>query len=213
MTKVFLVRHGETDWNREEVFRGRIDVPLNERGLAQARALGEALRSQKIEAIYSSPLSRALKTAEIVAEFQGDVEVRAERGFIDIDYGEWQGLPHEDVKGKYPELYEAWQDAPQTVRFPGGESLDAVQDRALAALGGVIRTNEGRTVAVVAHRVVNKVLLCAILGLDSSHFWLIRQDTCAINCFESSERGYIVRLLNDTCHLRKVQGDFEAPDF
>src|SRR4030042_1498004 len=104
MTEIILARHGETEWNVEEIFRGRIDIELNETGIRQAELLAEYLSGVKIEAIYSSPLKRALKTAEMIASYhQLGVEIAS--GLIDLDYGKWQGLPHQEVKDKYERLY------------------------------------------------------------------------------------------------------------
>ena len=89
MVKIILIRHGETDWNREQIFRGRIDVALNEVGLAQAGAVKESLKDVKIDRIYSSPLSRAFETASVLGENRG-LGVEIEKGFIDIDFGKWQ---------------------------------------------------------------------------------------------------------------------------
>ncbi len=212
MTKVMLVRHGETDWNREEVFRGRIDVELNQNGREQARALAEATGIFQIDAIYSSPLSRSLETARIVADVHHlDVEVAA--GFIDLHYGEWQGLKHREVKEKYPDLYIRWQVSPHLVRFPGGESLEDMGKRALKELTTIVTEHEGQTVMIVSHRVVSKVILCSIIGLGNSHFWKIRQDNCCLNIFECSEDAYIIHLLNDICHLRRTTGSTLKADF
>ena len=205
MTKIILIRHGETDWNRDQVFRGRIDVALNDVGITQARAVQESLQQRKIDGVYSSPLSRAFVTAEIVGE-KRDVRVQVEEGFTDIDFGAWQGLSHQQVKEEYNDLYEAWRSQPQEVTFPGGESLQEVQRRSVGALEKVIKSNPGKTLALVSHRVVLKVLLCSILGLELSRFWYIRQDTCAINRCEYKDGNYFLTLLNDTCHLRAVRG-------
>ena len=205
MTEIILIRHGETDWNREQVFRGRIDVALNEVGVTQARAVQESLKDTVIDGIYSSPLSRAFETASIVGKNRKGA-VRVEEGFTDIDFGAWQGLSHREVKEKYNDLYETWLTQPQLVTFPGGESLDDVQKRSLQALEGTVKNNPGKTLALVSHRVVLKVLLCTILGLELSHFWYLRQDTCAINSFECKDSHYFLTLLNDTCHLRAVHG-------
>ena len=94
MTRIILVRHGETDWNKEQIFRGRIDVPLNSTGLKQAKATGEALKDWKIDAVYSSPLSRALDTAKAIAELHPSISFKEAEGFTDIDFGKWQGMPH-----------------------------------------------------------------------------------------------------------------------
>ncbi len=205
MTKMILIRHGETDWNKEQIFRGRIDVALNEVGLAQAGAVKESLKDVKIDRIYSSPLSRAFETASVLEENRG-LEVEIEKGFIDIDFGKWQGLSHEKVKEEYNNLYEIWLTEPHNVVFPGGESLEDVRKRSMKALEKVIENHPEETLAIVSHRVINKVLLCAILGIELSHFWYIKQDTCAINKFEYKDGNYYLTLLNDTCHLKKDEG-------
>ena len=205
MTVIILIRHGETDWNREQVFRGRIDVALNEVGVTQARAVQESLKDTEIDGIYSSPLSRAFETATIVDENR-NVEVRGEEGLIDIDFGAWQGLSHQKVKEEYKDLYETWLAQPDLVTFPDGESLKEVRIRSMESLEEVIKNNPGKTLALVSHRVVLKVLLCTILGLELSRFWYLRQDTCAINRVEYKDGSYFLTLLNDTGHLREVQG-------
>ena len=171
MTEIILARHGETEWNVEEIFRGRIDIELNEIGIKQAELLAEYLSDIKIDAIYSSPLRRALKTAEMIASYHKlDVEIAP--GLIDFNYGEWQGLPHQEVKDKYKELYAEWIRNPHQVKIPGGESLDEVRSRVTSVMDNVIVQYEG-TVVLISHRVVNKILICALLGLDNSHFWNI----------------------------------------
>jgi broad specificity phosphatase PhoE len=180
MTRIYLVRHGTTEWNKEEIFRGRVDCKLNETGLAEARALEEYFRDAVINSVYSSPLSRAMDTAQAVAASRG-LSVIPEAAFIDIDYGEWQGLPLKEVEDRYRELYRLWLERPQEVTFPGGENLARVRARAWEGLGRVVNENPGKTVLVVSHRVVTKVLVCATLGLDDSHFWQIKQDTAAVN--------------------------------
>jgi len=205
MTAIILIRHGETDWNREQVFRGRIDVALNEVGVTQARAVQESLKDTEIDGIYSSPLSRAFETATIVGENR-NVAVRGEEGLIDIDFGAWQGLSHQKVKEEYKDLYETWLAQPDLVTFPDGESLKEVRIRSMESLEEVIKNNPEKTLALVSHRVVLKVLLCTILGLELSRFWYLRQDTCAINRVEYKDGNYFLALLNDTGHLREVQG-------
>jgi broad specificity phosphatase PhoE len=211
MVKVILIRHGETDWNQEQIFRGEIDVPLNQPGLAQARAVREALAEIVIDALYASPLARAFETARVLAEGR-NLEVRREEGLSDVDFGLWQGLPKEKVKKDCPDLYSTWLTEPQLVTFPRGETLLKVQQRAMVALERIMDRNPGKTVALVSHRVVNKVMLCGVLGLDLSRFWRVKQDTCAINRFEHDNGSYCLTLLNDTCHLRDVSGA-SAADF
>lgn len=199
--KIILIRHGQTKWNKEEVFRGKADIPLDETGIAQAEATGASLAHINIAAVYSSPLARAKETARIIARPHG-LGVQVVDGLSDIDCGAWEGLPVEEARSRYPEVFEAWQEAPHTVTFPDGESLDDVAGRAAAALEGISASHaEGETVAVVSHRVVNKLLLLWILGLGSSAFWKIRQDTCCVNVISHGPAGYVLHLLNDRCHL------------
>ena len=204
MTEIILARHGETGWNVEEVFRGRIDIELSETGVKQAELLAEYLSDAKIEAIYSSPLKRALKTAGLVAGYhQLDVEITP--GLVDLDFGEWQGLPRPEVEKKYKELYAKWVDSPHQVIMPGGESLNEVRERAIAVVDRVLAEYTG-TIVLVAHRVVNKVLICALLGLDNSHFWNLRQDTCGITIFAYEKKRFMLIRHNDTSFLKPIQG-------
>lgn len=204
MTKIYLVRHGRTAWNREEIFRGTKDIPLDEQGMEEARLAGDWLKVEKIDAVYSSPLSRSVETARAIASPHG-IDVRILDGLYDINYGKWEGVSHDEVIRKWPDLYRKWKTEPHRVVFPDGESLDAVRKRSMDAVMKVVSLHPGNTVVLVAHRVVNKVILAAIIGLDNSHFWRIGQDTGAINSFRYEDGKWIILSLNDTCHLRKIK--------
>lgn len=200
MTHVILVRHGETEWNRVERFRGRIDVELNETGHDQAQAVAERLRGWAIDAVYSSPLKRALHTAQPIAEVCGH-KVQRLQGMIDVDYGQWAGCSPQEVADEYPDVYQTWIEASHLVEFPGGESLAQVKDRAWAALEEISLRHPDHTAVVVSHVVVNRVLVCAALGHVNSCFWKIAQDNAAISILECQQGEYRLLLLNDTCHL------------
>jgi broad specificity phosphatase PhoE len=212
MTSVYLVRHGQTAWNREEIFRGRTDIPLDETGLRQAELAGEYFKGMEIHAIYSSPLARAWQTAEKIAVLHS-VEVRPLEGIIDMSFGNWEGHPHQEIKEKDSERYRLWREEPHRVKLPGGESLEEVRIRSMAALEGVIRNHPGKTLILISHRVVNKVLLCGILGIDNSHFWQIGQDTTAINLIQHRNGRFVLSLLNETCHLTRLKGEWTRVDF
>ncbi len=205
MTEIILARHGETEWNVKEVFRGRTDVKLDETGTKQAESLSQYLRDSPIESIYSSPLWRALKTAEIIASNQR-LEVTIAPGLIDFDYGDWQGLSRYEVKDKYKGLYSEWLKNPHRLRIPGGENLNEVRKRAMRVVREVIAGYSG-TVVLVSHRVVNKVLICALLGLDNSHFWNIRQDVGAITIFNYEDQRFVLVEHNNTSYLPPVRQD------
>ena len=210
MTEIILVRHGETEWNVAEVFRGQIDIDLNEAGVKQAELLASYLSTSTIEAIYSSPLKRALKTAEIIAN-PHKLKVNVEPDLIDFNFGRWQGLSHEAVKEKYRELHTTWITHPEQVRMPDGETLEDVRKRVIRVIDKVIKKHKG-TIITVGHRVVNKVMLCALLGLDNSHFWKIRQDTCGISILAYQNEQFILTRHNDTSFLRPV-ARAPLPDF
>ncbi len=212
MTRVYLVRHGTTDWNKEEIFRGRLDCKLNETGQAEARALAEYFTDIPLQAIYSSPLSRAMETAQAVAEAKA-LQVVPHPEFIDIDFGEWQGLPLKEVREKYSELYRLWRERPEAIHFPGGENLARVRARAWEGLQKVVRENPDKTALILSHRVVTKVLICTVLGLDDSHFWHIKQDTTAVNCIEYNRGFFVTSLINDTCHLKSLHPNAWKKDF
>jgi broad specificity phosphatase PhoE len=210
MVKLILARHGETVWNVEKIFRGRADVDLDEVGIKQAELLGKYLSNCKLETIYSSPIKRALDTANIVARYQ-KVGVHVAEGLIDFDFGKWQSLPEQEVQRLYPALLNEWHNNPHKVRMPGGESLEDVRRRAIEVVNDVLSKYRGR-ILLVSHRVVIKVLICSLLGLDNSHFWNISQDVCGITIFNYVDGRFVLARHNDTSHLRELQksalGDF-----
>lgn len=201
---LYLVRHGETQWNRESTFRGTADVPLNTAGLAQARAAGQRLRYLPVQAVISSPLSRALATAEIVARHH-QLQATLEPAFADLCFGEWQGLSSREVQRRYPDLYALWRDHPEQVTFPGGDSLQAVLDRALPAVDRILRGNE-EAVILVSHRVLLKLLICHAAGAGTAGFWRVAVDPASISVLSgTSSANLAVRAVNDICHLKRFR--------
>jgi len=203
LTRLVLVRHGRTEWNRVERYRGRADIDLDEVGRRQAEATAHRVAEWQVAAVYSSPLRRALFTAEIAARRLG-LGVSVLPGLIDIDYGEWQGLTPDEAAARYGGLYASWLKSPQSVKFPGGEGLEEVRERASEAVYEVVGQHPRETVVLVSHKVVCQTLILSLLGLDNSHFWQIVQDNCAVNVFEVRGSTPSALLLNDTCHLRRL---------
>jgi broad specificity phosphatase PhoE len=211
MIEIILARHGETDWNASEIFRGRADVPLNEAGRKQAEMLGEHLGREEIDLIYSSPLKRAIETAKSIAHHH-NLQVNPVENLNDFHFGDWQGLSRREIAEKYPELYRDWLDTPEQVRIPGGESLEDVRCRAVPFVeDAIMRCGEGRIV-FVSHRVVNKVLVCGLLGLALSHFWNIKIDTCGLTRFNCGDGRLVLTKHNETPFLHSIDrtqaGDF-----
>lgn len=202
MSRFVLVRHGQTEWNRVERFRGRADVPLNGVGLAQAQLTAERVASEWPPAtVYASPLSRAVQTAAAIAGRCG-LAVQTHNGLIDVDYGLWQGLTPAEVQARWPEALHAWYHAPETAHIPGGESLASLRMRGTQAVSELAARHAGETVVLVGHTVINRIILLGVLGLPDARFWRLRQDTCAINVFEAEGGDFTLVSMNDTCHLR-----------
>ena len=205
MLKIILVRHGNTAFNKGDEsgshFRGcRTDVPLVVKGLDQVRAVADRLATVNISAVYSSPLRRALQTAEPIARAHG-LEVIPFDKLLGIDYGQWSGRPHKEVEREWPELFRQWWVEPHLVQFPEGGSLKVVHERATKGLQEIVARHDNEIVVLVSHNAVNKLLICSILGLPTSKFWRIRQDTCCIDRFDYKDGKYTVLTLNEVDHL------------
>ncbi len=211
-TSILLIRHGETAWNRGKIFRGMYDIPLNENGRIQARHLAKALALRQIDAAYTSPLSRSRETAQIVLESHG-IEAIVHEGLKDFNYGQWTGLEEGEVARRWPEEHTHWIITPHEIRPPDGDTLQEVFDRAFGAVEEIAQKHDGQTVALFAHRVVNKLLVLGMLTLGVERFPFIRQDNCCLNEFERTEKGYIVISLNDTNHIRQSGTDLLKADF
>ncbi len=199
-TKFILVRHGQTEWNRVERFRGRADIPLNDTGKAQAQKVAARLAAEKIDALYASPLSRAMATAEPIASSH-QWEIQKNDTLMDIDIGALEGLTIEEAQQSFPEVIDKWMNAPGHCKFPKGESVKTVAARLEKLLEELSAGHPDQTVALVSHRVMCHIMLCLVLGLDLDSMWRFRQDNACIDRFEKNERGYVLTLLNETAHL------------
>ena len=207
-TRLILVRHGETQWNKENVFRGLSDVPLNEHGVRQAEALGRFFEGVDFAAIYTSRLKRALDTARAIARAQKSERIiRNDEGLLDIHRGQWEGLRHEEAKAKFPELYEKWFSSPENVTFPGGENLGTVGMRAMRSIDRISREYSGKTVILVTHHVVLRVILCGLLDVGVSHFRRFEAFPASVSEVEQQYGKWVLMKLNDqTPSLRGTHG-------
>ena len=202
MTKIILVRHGHVEGISPERFRGRADLSLTAEGVKQAEAAARRiLATWTPSAIYASPLSRAVATAEAIGRPIG-LSPNSLDGLVDIDYGKWQGLTPDQVKAQWPELLDTWYRSPDWAAFPGGETLQDVLTRAVSALREVIQRHPRDTVVLVGHDSVNRVILLHALQLPLSRYWRLAQRPCAINEIDFSENGFVVQTVNETHHLR-----------
>jgi len=205
MTRILLTRHGHVDGIRPARFRGRAELPLTARGLAQADALARRIAGRwKPSAVYTSAMQRCIVTGSRVAEMCG-IPASVHEGLGDIDYGAWQMRTHEEVEQEAPEAYRLWRHAPHLLRFPGGESLQDVVARTADALRLVMAQHGSETVVLVGHDSVNRALLLQLLDQPLSAYWKLAQDPCGLSEIEISGAGDVrVGFLNDTSHLEGI---------
>ncbi|MEP9375757.1 histidine phosphatase family protein [Aquabacter sp. CN5-332] len=201
-TTLILARHGHVEGIHPERFRGRMEVPLSEKGEQQAAALAATIAANfKPTAIYTSTLGRCIATgAQISQACAVPAEPRPELG--DIDYGDWQWKTHEDVKAADAARYALWRSAPHLVRFPSGESLQDVAVRAADLLRFVLDRHAGESVVLVGHDSVNRVLLSYLLDLPATMYWGIAQEPCNLSLLEWSGTSAKLVRLNDVSHLQ-----------
>jgi alpha-ribazole phosphatase len=165
MGKIVLVRHGETDWNNIGRIQGWTDVPLNSNGMKQADKTAKALQKIQITAVFSSPLKRALSTAEKIAGKHG-VQTTVVPEFSEINQGLWEGLLSKEAKSQFPSLYKNWQSDPYNTSPPGGESVKMLAERVLPAYKRIKEHNKQNTVCIVSHKVVMALIKCFHNSID-----------------------------------------------
>lgn len=202
--EIMLIRHGETEWNKDRVFRGQMDMRMNATGIAQADATAEALKDVVFDAVYSSPLKRALVTARRIAK-PHEITVRVDDGFSDMYFGSWQGLTEAQVEERYAPMLKKWNEAPARFRPPGGESIKKTWKRVNSQLREVLFTHGTGTVVIVSHRMPLKMMTAYLLKKTRADIHAIRHDPCAISVFRVHEMGaYETIKLNDSSHLDRL---------
>ncbi|MBI5840653.1 MAG: alpha-ribazole phosphatase [Chloroflexi bacterium] len=198
--KLLLVRHGQTDWNLNQRFQGQTDVPLNKTGEEQAQKIAQRLSGKTIDAIYSSDLSRAIKTAETIASHH-DLKITPDPRFRELAFGEWEGLTYQELKSAAPELLEKWQTDPLNSAAPEGEMLSQLAERVKSALGDLQTRHADQTILLAAHGGPIQTVLCLALGLDLSHYWQFSISSASLTEIAFYSKGAIINVLNDTSHL------------
>jgi broad specificity phosphatase PhoE len=202
-TTIILVRHGQTEWNRVERFRGRFDIPLNQMGRDQAKKTAVRITAKwRPSVIYTSPLSRAQETADIIAQFC-QLTAQPHQGLIDIDYGKWLGLTPDEAEKTWPEAVLNWFDHPEKAEIPNGEGLLDVRLRISETLTQICNQHFDKDIVLVSHTVINRLLVMNALNIDNRFFWRLHQDACAINILERENNAFNLVSMNDTCHLEK----------
>lgn len=202
--KLFLVRHGESEWNRSSRYAGQQDIPLSELGVRQAERVATRLLDVQLTAIYSSPLERARETAAVIHRVTGRPMI-VEPNLAEIDHGLWEGLTTSEVRRNFASDYVRWRSQPHTVKMPRGESLADVAERAQMVLRRLTTEQHNGRVAICSHDAVLRVLVLKCLGLPLEHFWKWSFQNASVSVLEASDEcsGAPFRLacLNDIAHL------------
>jgi probable phosphoglycerate mutase len=201
--RLLLIRHGETSWNKQRRIQGsRSNTPLSETGYKQADRIAALLKPQRVDAIYSSPLRRAVNTAQTLAGACG-LQVRTVPELQEIDAGDLDGLSEKEMGEGHLAFWKEWRRGDPSLHLPGGESLDDLQKRVWWAVERLLERHTDDTVAVVGHLFTNLVIVCKALGLDLHNIRRLRLATASISIVEFTTQGNALLLFNDTCHLEE----------
>ena len=198
--RIYLVRHGETEWNKEERCQGWTDISLTEKGREQAERLARALEKRPIAAVSSSPLARAFDTASAIARLHR-LPVTKERAFMELDHGELEGMDFQTLRESFPRVLDEWARDPGSAAIPGGETLQTVQTRAWKALCAAKDGMDDGELVVVSHNITLKTIVCKVLGMDFGLIHRFQLDVASVNVLEWDDRGRRIACLNDCCHL------------
>ena len=202
MSRLLLVRHGDTEANSAERYWGNSDVKLGDIGIMQAEKLRQRLATESIDAIYSSNLKRAVVTAEIIAlEHQSEIVTCAE--LREINFGKFEGLTFAEISQLYPETAELWVKRDPSLEFPGGESIAEFDKRIIKFMNRLEKHTPEETILIVAHCGTLRVLLCRLLGVELYHRWQFGIGLASLSIVETYPQGAILNLLNDTSHLQQ----------
>ncbi|MDR3560372.1 MAG: histidine phosphatase family protein [Negativicutes bacterium] len=200
MTKVILVRHGQTLANKEGKYQGHTDAPLSWEGMRQAELAAARLAGEELAAVYASDLRRAFVTARIIARrhclpVAGLAELR------EINFGQWEGLTYDAIFASWPKEIKQLYGGDTEAEIPGGESFRQLQKRAVGAVNMLVARHPEETIAIVSHGGTIRTIIADVLGMPLSRLWHIRQDHVAINGIDYHHGFAVVYILNDTYHV------------
>ena len=204
-SRIFLIRHGETNWNKEGRFQGQIDIPLNNNGKDQARKTFEYLKAINFNKAFSSSMNRPYETAQIILQDNKSLKIKKLKELVEISHGLWEGKLEGDISKEWPSLLKKWHEKPEEVIMPEGESIKDVSKRSIKIFKEICLSQKDNDLTlVVAHDAVNKTLLCDLLGIDYSKIWMIKQGNggiTVIDVFKDRHKDNIISALNITSHL------------
>nr|WP_312577627.1 histidine phosphatase family protein [Sedimentibacter sp.] len=203
MTKIYITRHGETEWNKQGRFQGSLNSELTDKGLLAAELLSEAIENIDLDFIIASPLKRAYQTAEIVRGMK-NIEIVADAGLQEINLGEFEGMKYDEIKNLKGDILRKIEEDPFTNRYPNGENLIEFYNRIEKTFKHIIKEYKGKNILVVAHGGTIKAIECCYKNKKIERDWIGNVvNNCSLSCVEIDENDNIKELFyNDTDHLK-----------
>ena len=199
--KFFVVRHGETEWNKLGRFQGHTDISLNDRGLSQARETAVASEDWGYTAIYSSPLVRTVQVAEEIAKVT-PMLVSQEPGLKELSLGDLEGVTGEEMRNDWPALFAAWRTEPEKMSMPNGESLGELRDRTWQVILDIEQKHSSDdSIVVISHNFAIRSIVNELLGMPLAYFHRMSLNLASVCTFDSDERGRRLTGYNSTSHL------------
>ncbi|SDY86009.1 probable phosphoglycerate mutase [Proteiniborus ethanoligenes] len=203
MNRLYLLRHGESEWNILNKIQGQKNTNLTDRGIIQAKQAAKRLMHEKIDIIFSSDLNRAFDTAKVIGEFL-NLDVNSLKELREISFGVWEGLTTNEIKEKYRNEHIVWMTKPHDLILPNAESLIDLQERLLGIVNNLIKKNSNKNILIVSHGASIKALILGILGIDISMYNKLSISNTGLSIIEYRDYSPVLKLLNDTSHFREV---------
>ena len=201
--KFYLVRHGETEWNKLGRFQGQYDTQLNAAGVEQARVIALAARDWDITAICASPLTRTMQVASEIGQALG-LPVSTHDGLKELALGELEGVTGDQMRAGWPHVYDTWNAFPERVAMPGGESLAALEERSWQAVLELQETfSHEDNLAIISHNFTIRAICGKLLGVPLANFHRMRLALGSVSVFEMDTSGPRLLTYNSTCHLQR----------
>ncbi len=203
MTRIYLIRHGQSEWNKSNKIQGQHDTKLTELGKNQAMLLGNSLINENIDIIYTSDLTRAYDTAEIISNIINKPLI-ASNLIREINFGVWEGLTSNEVKENYKDEYNIWLKEPDKLNIQGLERLEDLQKRAMTFMNRIVQENSNKNIAIVSHGAILKTIILGLLDIEISHYKNISLSNVSLSIIEYRDFNKVLKLLNDTSHLKEL---------
>lgn len=203
MTRLYLIRHGQSEWNILNKIQGQTNTFLTDLGKQQALCIANKLVKENIDIIYTSDLARAQDTARTISQ-KIDKPLMISESIREIKFGPWEGLNTSQMQERYREEHLIWTKEPERLKVDGIETLEELKTRALGWVEEIIKENEGKNIAIVSHGATLKVLILGLLDMPLTHFKNLSISNVALSIIECRDYNRVLTKLNDTSHLKEI---------